>query len=317
MVLTPEQQAEIDESRAASAPTRRSVAPGLEEILYTAIPVLDHGFVRVVDYMGNDDAIVQAARVSYGRGTRKVSGDRGLIRYLMRHRHTTPFEMCEIKYHVKLPIFVARQWIRHRTANVNEYSARYSILDREFYLPAPEHLGAQSASNRQGRGAVLEGEEAQRVLDLLRADAERCYDHYAEMLNEDERGEKIDPGRSGLARELARMNLTLNFYTQWYWKIDLHNLLHFLDLRADSHAQYEIRAYAEAMLDTVARWVPLAYEAFRDYRLGGATLSAAGLAVVRRMLAGETVAQADSGLSPREWRELMAVLGREEAENGG
>ena len=312
MVLTPEQQAEIDESRAASASTRRGVAPGLEEILYTAIPVLDHGFVRVIDYMGNDDAIVQAARVSYGRGTKKVSGDRGLIRYLMRHRHTTPFEMCEIKYHVKLPIFVVRQWIRHRTANVNEYSARYSILDREFYLPAPEHLGAQSASNRQGRGAILEGDEARRVLELLRDDAERCYDHYAEMLNEDDRGAPADPGRAGLARELARMNLTLNFYTQWYWKIDLHNLLHFLDLRADPHAQYEIRAYAEAMLDTVARWVPLAFEAFRDYRLGGVALSAAGLDVVKRLLAGEAVDRGRSGLSPREWRELMAVLDRED-----
>ena len=220
----------------------------LEAMLYQAIPVLDHGFVRVIDYMGDDAAIVQAARVSYGRGTRRVSEDAGLIRYLMRHRHSTPFEMCEIKYHVKLPIFVARQWIRHRTANVNEYSARYSILDREFYLPAPEHLAAQSAANRQGRGDVLAGEEAAHVLDLLREDATRCYDHYAEMLNEDEAGAARDPSRQGLARELARMNLTLNTYTQWYWKTDLHNLFHFLSLRADAHAQYEIRAYAEAML---------------------------------------------------------------------
>ena len=195
--------------------------------------MLDHGFVRVIDYMGDDAAIVQAARVSYGRGTRRVSEDAGLIRYLMRHRHSTPFEMCEIKYHVKLPIFVARQWIRHRTANVNEYSARYSILDREFYLPAPEHLAAQSAVNRQGRGDVLAGDEAAQVLDLLREDATRSYDHYAEMLNEDEQGAPRDPARQGLARELARMNLTLNTYTQWYWKIDLHNLLHFLSLRAD------------------------------------------------------------------------------------
>ena len=162
--------------------------------------------------------------------------------------------MCEIKYHVKLPIFIARQWIRHRTANVNEYSARYSILDREYYIPAPELLGTQSQSNRQGRDAVLEGEEAARVLDLLRDDAERCFGHYEEMLNEDADGNVVDPGRQGLARELARMNLTLNTYTQWYWKIDLHNLLHFLSLRADPHAQYEIRVYAEAMLDTVRRW---------------------------------------------------------------
>ena len=166
-------------------------------MLFQAIPVLDHGFVRVIDYMGDDAAIVQAARVSYGRGTRRVSEDAGLIRYLMRHRHSTPFEMCEIKYHVKLPIFVARQWIRHRTANVNEYSARYSILDREFYLPAPEHLAAQSAVNRQGRGDVLAGEEAAHVLDLLREDATRCYDHYAEMLNEDATGaaaRSVTPG---------------------------------------------------------------------------------------------------------------------------
>jgi len=254
---------------------------------------------------------VQAARVSYGRGTRAANEDRGLIRYLMRHRHSTPFEMCEIKYHVKLPIFVARQWIRHRTANVNEYSARYSVLDREFYIPAPEHLAAQSVQNRQGRGAVLQGAEAARVLQLLREDAARNYDHYLEMLNEEEDGRVRDPARAGLARELARMNLTLNTYTQWYWKIDLHNLFHFLALRADPHAQYEIRAYAEAIMRTVEAWVPLCFEAFRDYRLGAATLSAQMLAVVRRMLAGETVSQEASGLSKREWRELMALLGRE------
>ena len=285
--------------------------PALEALLYQPMPVLDHGFVRVIDYMGDDAAIVQAARVSYGRGTRRVSEDAGLIRYLMRHRHSTPFEMCEIKYHVKLPIFVARQWIRHRTANVNEYSARYSILDREFYIPAPEHLAAQSSVNRQGRGEVLTGDEAAQVLDLLREDATRCYDHYAEMLNEDAGGAPLDPARQGLARELARMNLTLNTYTQWYWKIDLHNLFHFLSLRADAHAQYEIRVYADAMLESVQAWVPLACQAFRDYRLGAVTLSAQMLAVVRRMLSGEAVAQADSGLNRREWGELMATLGRE------
>jgi len=262
----------------------------------------------VIDYMGDDAAIVQAARVSYGRGTRRVSEDAGLIRYLMRHRHSTPFEMCEIKYHVKLPIFVARQWIRHRTANVNEYSARYSILDREFYIPAPEHLAAQSADNRQGRGAVLQGAEAAHVLDLLREDATRTYDHYAEMLNED----GADPSRQGLARELARMNLTLNTYTQWYWKSDLHNLLNFLSLRADSHAQYEIRAYAEVMLRSVEAWVPATFAAFTDYRMGAVTLSAGMLAVVRRMLDGEPVEQTGSGLSKREWVELMVALGRSE-----
>jgi thymidylate synthase (FAD) len=272
------------------------------------MPVLDHGFVRVIDYMGDDAAVVQAARVSYGRGTRKVSEDRGLIHYLMRHRHTTPFEMCEIKYHVKLPIFVARQWIRHRTANVNEYSARYSILDNEFYIPAPEQLAAQSKSNRQGRGDVLQGREAERVLALLREDAERAYRGYVEMLNEDEAGNEIESARQGLARELARMNLSLNFYTQWYWKTDLHNLLNFLSLRADAHAQYEIRVYAETMIGTLDRWVPMTAEAFRQYRLGGAHLSQNGLNVVKRMVAGEKVTQEASGMSKREWSELMETL---------
>ena len=301
---------EIAAQRDETSETHRSVAPELEAILYEPLPVLDHGFVRVVDYMGDDAAVVQAARVSYGKGTKRVSEDRGLIRYLMRHRHTTPFEMCEIKLHVKLPIFVARQWIRHRTANVNEYSARYSILDREFYLPAPDQLGVQSSSNRQGRGAVLEGEEAARVMDLLRSDSEQVYTHYQEMLNEDEDGNILDASRQGLARELARMNLTLNFYTQWYWKFDLHNLFHFLSLRADPHAQWEIRAYADVMIDIVRRWVPHCHEAFMEYRMGGASLSATGLAVVKRMLAGETVTRTDSGLSKREWRELMEVLDR-------
>ncbi len=306
MPLTQAQADEIAAARAASAETRRPTVPALEALLFQALPVLDHGFVRVIDYMGDDAAIVQAARVSYGRGTRRVSEDAGLIRYLMRHRHSTPFEMCEIKYHVKLPIFVARQWIRHRTANVNEYSARYSILDREFYIPGPEHLAAQSADNRQGRGAVLQGAEAARVLDLLREDATRTYDHYAEMLNED----GADPARQGLARELARMNLTLNTYTQWYWKSDLHNLFHFLSLRADPHAQYEIRVYAEAMLATVEAWVPAAFAAFRDYRLGAATFSSGMLAALRRMLDGEAVTQSESGLNKREWTEMMAALGR-------
>jgi len=311
MSVTSDQLAEIGRLRAAEAPTRRATVPGLETLLYEPLPVLDHGFVRVIDYMGDDAAVVQAARVSYGRGTRQVSEDAGLIRYLMRHRHSTPFEMCEIKFHVKLPIFVARQWIRHRTANVNEYSARYSVLDREFYLPAPEHLGAQAASNRQGRGEALGGDEAAHVLDLLRRDAETAYSHYEEMLNVGEDGAALDPGRAGLARELARMNLTLNYYTQWYWKIDLHNLLHFLSLRADPHAQYEIRVYAEVMLDVVRRWVPLVFEAFAEYRLGAVQLSATGVAVVRRLLAGEAVTQEASGLNKREWRELMAVLERE------
>lgn len=310
MSLTPEQQDEIKALREQSAPTRRAVSPGLEAILYEPMPVLDHGFVRVVDYMGDDAAIVQAARVSYGRGTRKVSDDKGLIRYLMRHFHSTPFEMCEIKYHVKLPVFVARQWIRHRTANVNEYSARYSVLDKEFYIPAPDQLAAQSSNNRQGRGDILTGDEAAQVLDLLKHDAEKTYRDYAWMLNEGEDGTAADPHRSGLARELARINLTLNTYTQWYWKTDLHNLMSFLRLRADSHAQYEIRVYADAMIQTLDAWVPLAAEAFREYRLGAAQLSATALTVIKRMLAGEAVEAGQSGLSKREWNELMALIGR-------
>jgi len=300
---TQAQAAEIADARSRTASTLRPTVPALEAMLFQAYPILDHGFVRVIDYMGDDSAIVQAARVSYGRGTKRVQEDAGLIRYLMRHRHSTPFEMCEIKFHVKLPIFVARQWIRHRTANVNEISARYSILDKEFYIPAPENLAAQAVINRQGRGDVLQGEEAAAVLELLRDDAERTYAHYASMLNE---GDNADPARQGLARELARMNLTLNTYTQWYWKTDLHNLFHFLSLRADAHAQYEIRVYADQMLTMTEAWVPIAAAAFRDYRLGAVTLSAQMVAVVRRMLAGEAVTQESSGLGRREWAEFAA-----------
>jgi thymidylate synthase (FAD) len=228
----------------------------------------------------------------------------------MRHRHTTPFEMCEIKFHVKLPIFVARQWIRHRTANVNEYSARYSVLDEEFYVPAPEHLAAQSQINKQGRETALPSAEAAEVLGAIKDGGARAYGVYTRLLNETGKGEVIDEGRSGIARELARMVLPANIYTQWYWKIDLHNLLHFLSLRADAHAQYEIRVYAEAMLDVVKKWVPITYEAFMQHRLNSVTLSAAAWEVVKRMLAGEDIAEAQSGLGKREWRELMAAMGR-------
>ncbi len=300
MTDTDQAQDEIAQLRAQSAPTRRATVSALEARLYTPHQVLDHGFVRVIDYMGDDSAIVQAARVSYGAGTKHVSNDAGLIKYLMRHWHSTPFEMCEIKLHVKLPVFVARQWIRHRTANVNEYSARYSILDREFYIPAPEHLAAQSTVNNQGRGETLQGEEAARVLALLRDDATRSYDHYEAMLSQE--------GQAGLARELARMNLPANIYTQWYWKIDLHNLFHFLRLRADEHAQYEIRAYAEVMCQIAADWVPLAYAAFKDYRLGGAQLSGKGVAALRRMLAGEAMDAEKAGMSKGEWREFEGVI---------
>jgi thymidylate synthase (FAD) len=300
MPITPEQQAEIADQRAQSFTTRRVVAPGMEEHLYTAYPVLDHGFVRVIDYMGDDAAITQAARVSYGTGTKAVQNDEGLIRYLMRHWHSTPFEMCEIKLHVKLPVFVARQWIRHRTANVNEYSARYSILDREFYIPAQEHLAKQSVINNQGRGETLSDADAQRVLEMLKADSTRAYDNYQTMIEDD---------GIALARELARMNLPANIYTQWYWKVDLHNLFHFLRLRADAHAQYEIRVYAEEICRLVADWVPHAYKAFADYRLGGAQLSQPAIDALRKMLKGEEVTAADVGMSAREWREFMEVVG--------
>jgi len=309
MRTTPAQDAEIAAAREARHETRRPTVPALEEVLYQVLPVLDHGFVRVVDYMGDDAAIVQAARVSYGRGTKRVNEDRGLIRYLMRHHHTTPFEMCELKLHCKLPIFVARQWIRHRTANVNEYSGRYSILDREFYLPPADALCVQSTGNRQGRGVSLDAERAAAVLKILKDDATRCYDHYQELLNEDEAGQTIRPGEPSLARELARINLTLGFYTQWYWKIDLHNLLHFLLLRGDAHAQEEIRAYAQAISDVAQRWVPLAWEAFVDYRLEAMTLSRAEGEAVRAMLAGERPDLAALGLSKREQDELHAKLG--------
>ncbi len=315
MLLDCDQQSEIEKLRSTTNFTKRATAPELEKILYEPLPVLDRGFVRVVDYMGDDDAIVQAARISYGKGTKKISADRGLINYLMRHRHTTPFEMCEIKYHVKLPIFVARQWIRHRTANVNEYSARYSVLKKEFYIPERKHLATQSESNHQGRDDELSEEEASRVLDMLRVDSERSYDHYLEMLNENDEGKILDPNRSGLSRELARMNLSLNFYTEWYWKIDLHNLLHFLSLRADSHSQYEIRAYAETILETVKNWVPFTYDAFMKYYFHGKHVSKQGMDVIRRLIAGESVEQKDSGISPREWRELMADLDIDNVDN--
>jgi thymidylate synthase (FAD) len=308
--VTQSQRTEIEEQRQATHETRRTTVPAMEALLYQPIPILDHGFIRVIDYMGDDAAVVQAARVSYGAGTKKIREDAGLINYLMRHRHTSPFEMCEIKLHAKMPIFVAREWVRHRVANLNEISARFSILDNEFYMPAPEQLGAQSRTNRQGRGETLTGEESARVLDILREDAERAYSHYEEMLNENIAGDTIDPAKAGLARELARMNLSVNFYTQWYWKIDLHNLLHFLNLRADRRAQYEIRVYADAILDVVKQWVPLTYAAFVDYRMGAYELSAKGLAAVRRLLRGEQVDRESTGMSPGEWRELMETLER-------
>lgn len=301
--LTDAQRAEIDDLRSSPNSTLRATAPGAEKHLYVAHPVLDHGLVRMVDYMGDDAAVLQAARVSYGRGTGAVLSDEELTRYLMRHWHSTPFEMCELKLHVKLPVFVARQWIRHRTANVNEYSARYSILNREFYIPRPEDLAAQSSTNKQGRAEVLSGAEAERVLDWLKEDANRAYDHYEQMIS--------DEGQLGLARELARMNLPVNIYTEWYWKVDLHNLFHFLRLRADPHAQLEIRVYADVICQMVKDWVPAAYRAFEDYRLNAVNFSGPAMKILQRMLAGEDVPQEGSGMGKREWREFQAALGRD------
>jgi thymidylate synthase (FAD) len=327
--------------------TKRLTVPAMEEILEREFPVLDHGFVRVVDYMGGDSAIVQAARVSYGKGTKKTTQDRGLIRYLLRHRHTTPFEMCEIKLHVKLPIFVARQWIRHRTANVNEYSARYSILEKEFYIPDRSYIdtvlakersekraaklkdqgqqemllnvetasdsleatAAQSTINKQGRGDLVDEDEAGDSLKAISRASTVAYTTYAKLLNEDESGQKTDPNRIGIARELARIVLPTNYYTQWYWKIDLHNLLHFTALRADHHAQFEIRAYADVISGIVSKWAPHTWEAFLDYRRNAAHLSAQESEIIRQMIAGKHPSKETSGLSDREWREFCDKFG--------
>lgn len=289
--------------------TLRPTVQALEDILYTALPVLDKGFIRVIDYMGDDNAIVQSARVSYGRGTKKKLEDKGLIKYLMRHSHSTPFEMCEIKFHIKLPIFIARQWIRHRTANVNEYSARYSILDREFYLPSHQALSAQSSTNKQGREENhISHDEAEHILEMLKNDATRCHDNYKYMLNLDDSGETLNKEKTGIARELARMNLTLNHYTQWYWKIDLHNLLHFVRLRIDPHAQFEIREYAKIMLQIVEKWVPYTFEAFENYKLNGATFSESEIKLIRAMLHNENINYTDVGMSKREFGEFQSKL---------
>lgn len=325
----------------------QSNAPTIDALVGQELPVLDHGFVRLVDYMGSDEAIVQAARVSYGKGTKKTSEDRGLIRYLMKHHHSTPFEMCEIKLHVKLPIFVARQWVRHRTANINEYSARYSILDKEFYVPDRTYLteaikesraiakkearkkagqddlfgveqpkiveilatAKQSETNKQGRDKTLDEDEARGHLETIAQTSNRAYRAYEKLLNQTPDGSVLDPDRDGLARELARMVLPTNYYTQWYWKIDLHNLLNFIALRADSHAQFEIQEYARAILNIIKVWVPVTYEAFIDYRQSATVFSRLELNLLKNMLEGTKVGQADSGLTLREWREFQVKLG--------
>ena len=287
--------------------TYRPVSRALEAILFKALKVLDKGFIRVVDYMGNDPSVVQAARVSYGKGTKKKSEDEGLIRYLLRHRHTTPFEMCEIKLHIKLPIFIARQWIRHRTASINEYSARYSILEDEFYIPKKYHLAEQSSSNKQGRDNEVDEDTAKKILKILKEDSYRCYKNYSWMLNEKNSNE-YDNNRASLSRELARINLTLNTYTQWYWKIDLHNFMHFLSLRADSHSQFEIREYGKVLLKILSKWTPLSYKAFLSYRLNSAELSMEAIDIIKRMISGKKVIRSQTKLTIREWKELQSLL---------
>jgi thymidylate synthase (FAD) len=294
--------------------TRRTVSPGAEEILGLYFPVLDHGFVALIDYMGSDEDIERAARVSYGYGTRKRSQTRGLLRYLRRHRHTTPSEMVELKFHCCMPIFVARQWIRHRTANVNEMSGRYSLMPMLFYTPPDEQLQAQSAQNRQGRaaGQSLEAglrDEAKQRWQDGRAGASATYD----WLTSHE-----------LARELARIDLPLSTYTQWYWKIDLHNLLHFLTLRVDAHAQWEIQQYGQVIAGMLKRVAPLSYEAWIDYDVCGARLSRMELDGLRELLRvsedgiegqGRRLgreALGSLGLSIREVDEFLSTLGRRE-----
>lgn len=302
--------------------TLRPTVAAMEHHMHRKYAVLDHGFCCLRDYMGDQESVVNAARISYGRGTKTPSDNRNLIRYLIRHKHTTPLEMCEIKLHVKLPIFVARQWIRHRMASVNEYSARYSVLDKEFYIPKIEHIQPQSSDNKQGRKGGLTGEQAEAVQRMLRFDAEECYRDYESLLGNDERlppeefkdtedgmpSPLLHPDYPGIARELARINLTLNTYTQFIWKIDLHNLLNFLHLRADPHAQYEIRAYAETLLCIVEDWVPIVMEAFQEYRLDAFTLSGSMIGAINERLAGHKVDPAGFGLSKREWAELVKVI---------
>ena len=237
-----------------------------------AIQCLDKGFVRLVDSMGGDDAIVQSARVSYGKGTSKVSQDRGLIRYLMRHRHTTPFEMVEFKFHCKMPIFVARQWVRHRTANINEYSLRYSEARDEFYFPDPNNIEFQSSVNKQGRMGEVDEQLKKKVQAYFKEISDRSFEIYCE-LNE-----------AGVARELARAILPVNLYTEWYWKNDLHNLLHFIGLRSDGHAQYEIRVFSDAMASFVKKVAPFAWEAYQDYVVKGMRFSKIEQSILERKL---------------------------------
>lgn len=271
-----------------------------QQLLGKEYKVLDKGFVRLIDVMGDDSSIVQSARVSYGAGTKTLHEDRGLIRYLLRHKHTTPFEMVEFKFHIKVPIFIARQWIRHRTANVNEYSGRYSVMKDEFYLPNLTELRPQSATNRQGRAEdAFSQEKAQEIQDIMNKTQNDLYSEYEGLLDKE------------LARELARINLPLSNYTEWYWKIDLHNLLHFLRLRIDGHAQYEIREYGLVMAELVKEFVPLAWEAFEDYALESIYFSKMEKNLLIELISGKSLEDLDyeaAGLKQRETREFKEKI---------
>lgn len=301
---------EIKDCEVDSMLTKRSVSEDLENLLQKEIKVLDNGFIRVIDYMGDDSAVVQAARVSYGKGTKKVNNDKALINYLMRNEHTSPFEMCEIKFHVKLPIFVARQWIRHRTANVNEYSARYSILKSEFYFPEICDVCEQSADNKQSRGTTVDESYAAKIIDMIKQDSLRLYDHYQLMLNIDESGNIVDQSRPSIAREISRIMLPLNTYTEFYWKIDLHNLLRFIKLRISEHAQLEIRKYAYAIADIIKAWMPYTYEAFENHVLKSHVVSDECMKVLKKLVNKEEVNYSDYSIGRSEWNDLMNKIGR-------
>lgn len=274
------------------------VSQAAEDLLDVTLPVPSNGFVRLVDYMGSDQSIVQAARVSYGAGTKSVREDRGLIRYLMRHDHTTPFEMVVLKFHIKAPIFVIRQWIRHRTASVNEESARYSIMKEEFHEPAWADVGFQSKDNKQGRSPdEVPQELVQRFLAFLKEDRETAYAHYEEFL------------QNNVARELARIVLPLSLYSEFYWQMNLHNLLHFLRLRLDAHAQKEIRDFAQQVALCVQAVAPMAWEAFEEYKLRGASFSETELSYLKRMIAGEPMPADAFGGSKSLLREFEQKLG--------
>ena len=296
-------ESDLEQLRKQKFSTHRVTVQRLEKLIYKKFKVLDKGFVRLIDYMGDDTSIVQAARVSYGKGTKKVNQDKNLINYLLKYKHSTPFEMNEIKLHIKLPIFIARQWIRHRTANVNEYSARYSVLEKEFYIPDQENVKTQSKSNNQGREKKLQKENIKKTLKILKKHSKDSFLNYSYLLNEDESGNILDEGNEGLARELARMVLPLNTYTQWYWKIDLHNLMHFLSLRFDSHAQFEIRVYAEAILKIMKQWVPLTYDAFMRHRMHGFSISEDGVRYVKKLIDGKDTGKVN--ISRREEHEII------------